>query len=133
MLCVAPVATGERERGEQTRHAVIEDGQIFPAGLVAERAGEPAFADAAGAGDQQIVPRADPVAGGELEEERAVEPARQRGSRRPRRWPAWRSRAARARRSKRFCRRSVTSWSSSRPSHSACSRRAASGCGVETP
>ena len=75
MLGVASVAAGEREGGEQPRHAVIEDGQVLPAGLLAEGAGEPAFADAAGAGDQQITPRADPVAVGELEEQRAIEPA----------------------------------------------------------
>ena len=74
-LGVSSVAAGEREGGEQTRHAMIEDGQVFPAGLLAEGTGEPAFADAAGAGDQQITSRADPVAGGELEEQRAIEPA----------------------------------------------------------
>jgi hypothetical protein len=42
---------------------------------VPERAGEPAFADAAGAGDPQIAPFADEVAGGELEEQDAIEAA----------------------------------------------------------
>ena len=75
MLGVASVTAGEREGGEQARHAVVEDGEVLPAGLVAEGAGEPAFADAAGPGDQQITPCADPVAGGELEEQRAIETA----------------------------------------------------------
>ena len=52
MFCVSSVTAGEREGGEQARHAVIEDGQVFPAGLLAEGASEPAFANAAGAGDQ---------------------------------------------------------------------------------
>ena len=75
MLGVSSVTAGEREGGEQPRHAVIEDGEVLPAGLVAEGAGEPTFADAARAGDQQITPCADPVAGGELEEQRAIETA----------------------------------------------------------
>lgn len=52
MFCVSSVTTGERERGEQARHSVLEDGQVFPAGLLAEGASEPALANAAGAGDQ---------------------------------------------------------------------------------
>jgi hypothetical protein len=43
---VAAIATGEREGCEQPRHAVIEDGEVLAAGLVAERAGEPTLADA---------------------------------------------------------------------------------------
>ena len=73
---VAPVAMRDREIGEQPRHAVVEDGHVLPAGLLAERAGEPAFAQAARPGDEQIAAFGDPVAGGELEEQGAVEPAR---------------------------------------------------------
>jgi hypothetical protein len=36
---VAAIATGEREGWEQPWHAVIEDGEVLPASLVAERAG----------------------------------------------------------------------------------------------
>ena len=43
---------------------------------MAERAGKPAFSQAARAGDQQITALGDPIAGGELEEQSAVEPAR---------------------------------------------------------
>jgi hypothetical protein len=43
---------------------------------VAERAGEPTFAQAARPGYEQIAALGDPIASGELEEERAVEPAR---------------------------------------------------------
>ena len=54
---------------------MIEDGKVLPAGLVSERAGEPAFADAARACHQQIAPLADEVAGGELAEQGAIEAA----------------------------------------------------------
>ena len=67
------VAAGKREGGEEARHAVIGDGEILPAGFLTERAGEPALSDAAGAGDQEIVALTDPVAAGELEEQRAIE------------------------------------------------------------
>ena len=40
-----------------------------------ERAGEPAFAQTAGPGDEQIAAFGDPVAGGEFEEQSTVEPA----------------------------------------------------------
>jgi hypothetical protein len=72
---IAAVAARERQGGEQTRHAVVEDGQILAAGLVAERAGEPAFADPAWPGDQEVAPGPDPAAGSELEERGTVEPA----------------------------------------------------------
>jgi len=42
---VAAVAAGERQRFEQPRQPVIEDGAIVAAGLVAERAGDPALAN----------------------------------------------------------------------------------------
>ena len=54
-LRVSSVAAGECESHKQSRHAVIKDGEVLAAGLVTERAGEPAFADAAQAHD--IVPK----------------------------------------------------------------------------
>ena len=48
---------------------------MVAAGLVAERAGKPTFADAGRAADDQIVVRVDPVAGDELLEEGPVEAA----------------------------------------------------------
>ena len=72
---VAGVAVGDGEVGEEPGHAGIEDGEVFPARLVAEGAGEPTLAQAARPGDEQIAALGDPVAGGELEEQRAVEPA----------------------------------------------------------
>jgi hypothetical protein len=45
-------------------------------GLVAEGTGKPTFADAGGAAQDQIVVRLDPLAGGELVEQGAIETAR---------------------------------------------------------
>jgi hypothetical protein len=53
---------------------MVENGEVLFAGLVPQGAGEPAFADAARAGDDEVAAGADPFAGGELAEERAVEP-----------------------------------------------------------
>ena len=55
---------------------MVEDVFSVPAGLVAERASDPAFADAGGPGDQQSFGAVDPVAGDELLEKRAVDAAR---------------------------------------------------------
>ena len=72
---MASVAAGERQRLEQPRHALVEDGAVVAAGLVPEGAGDPGFADAGRAGDQQILVAVDPIAGGELLEQGAVEAA----------------------------------------------------------
>ena len=61
-------AMGDRQIGEEPGHAGVENRHVFPAGLVPERAGEPAFAQTAGPGDEQIAAFGDPVAGGEFEE-----------------------------------------------------------------
>ena len=61
-LGVATVGAREGQGGEQAGDAMIGDGEIVPACLMPKRAGEPAFADAAWPGDQQIVLGADPVA-----------------------------------------------------------------------
>jgi hypothetical protein len=44
----------------------VQDRQVLPAGLLAERTGQPAFAHAARPGDHQVAPAADPVAAGQL-------------------------------------------------------------------
>src|SRR5271156_3586840 len=72
---VAGVAVGDGEIGEEPGHAGIEDGEVFSARLVAKGAGEPTLAQAARPGDEQTAALGDPVAGGELEEQRAVKPA----------------------------------------------------------
>lgn len=45
---VAPVTAAEFELGEQPGQALVEDGEVLAAGFLAQRAGEPALADAAG-------------------------------------------------------------------------------------
>ena len=70
------VAVGEIEIGEQARHAGVVDGVAVAAGLLRQRAGQPRLADAARAGDQQAAVLGDPAAGGQLLEQRLVEPAR---------------------------------------------------------
>lgn len=70
---VATIAPGEREAGEELGDALVQDGAVVAAGLVAERAGEPAFADTGRTGDDQTVVPRDPVAGDELHEQGAVE------------------------------------------------------------
>jgi hypothetical protein len=52
---VAAIATGQSQIAEQPRDALIKHGAIVAAGLVAERRGEPALADAGQSRD--IVPR----------------------------------------------------------------------------
>ena len=73
---IAAVAAGQREIGEQLGDALIEDRAVVAAGLVAEGTGKPAFADAGRPAQDQIVVRVDPLAGGELVEQRAIEAAR---------------------------------------------------------
>src|SRR5271166_4010643 len=73
---VARIAMGDGEIGEEPGGAGVEDGHVFSTRLVAERASEPTLAQAARPGQEQIAALGDPVASGELEEERAVEPAR---------------------------------------------------------
>jgi len=96
-LGVSSVAAGEREGGEQARRPMTEDGQVLPAELLAEGAGEPAFADATRAGDQQIAPRPDPIAGRELEKQPAGSTEVDVST-----LACWRRRAVRARRSNRY-------------------------------
>ena len=71
---MATVAAGERETGKQLGTALIQNGAIITARLVAERAGEPALADAGRPGDHQAVVFGDPVSGDELHEESTVQP-----------------------------------------------------------
>jgi hypothetical protein len=52
---VAAVATGERQRLEEARGTLVEDGAPVAASFVAKRAGDPALADAAGPGDQAVL------------------------------------------------------------------------------
>lgn len=72
---MATVAAGQRELGEQPGDALIENSVVVAAGLVGERAGEPAFADAGRALDDQVLCGGDPVTGDQPLEQRAVQSA----------------------------------------------------------
>ena len=72
---MAPVAARQREVLEQPGHALIEDRPVVATGLVAERRGQPTFADAGRTDQGQIVVGVDPFALDELLEQGAVETA----------------------------------------------------------
>src|SRR5262249_29460399 len=55
--------------------AVVEHRAVVAAGLVAERAGEPTFAEAGLADDDQVLAPGNPIAGGKLCKQRLVEGA----------------------------------------------------------
>src|SRR6185295_17557314 len=55
---IATVAAGESEVGEQLGDTLIENGVVVATGLVAERAGEPGFADTGGSLDDEVLRRA---------------------------------------------------------------------------
>ncbi len=73
---MAAVAARESEVIEQPRNTLIEHGAIVTAGLVAERRGEPALADACRAADQQVGMVVDPASLDKLGKQWAVEAAR---------------------------------------------------------
>jgi hypothetical protein len=75
-LGVTTITASQRERGKQARHALVEHGQVLPAGLVAERTGQPRLADPGRTGQQTMPPLTDPVAAGQLQEQRAIQAAR---------------------------------------------------------
>src|SRR5579872_5036320 len=72
---VATIAAGQCQRTEQARTALVEDRQILPASPVAQCTGDEALAGAASAGDQAMAVLADPIAAGQVEEQRPVEAA----------------------------------------------------------
>ncbi len=72
---MASVAAGEREILVELGPAMIEDGAVVAAGLLADGASKPAFADAGGADESKIVVGVDPFAFCELLEQGAVQTA----------------------------------------------------------
>jgi hypothetical protein len=58
---------------EEPADALVDDGGVVSAGFLYEGAGEPGFANAAGAGDHQVPTFFDPAARGELLEERFIQ------------------------------------------------------------
>jgi len=73
---VARVAVRDSQVGEQPGNAGVENGYVFSARLVAERASQPTLAQAGRPRHEEIAALGDPIAGRELEEQRAVEAAR---------------------------------------------------------
>ncbi len=69
---IAPVTAGQREIGEQLGDPLIQHRTVVAACLVAEGTGKPAFADACRPAQDQIVVRVNPLAGGELVEQRST-------------------------------------------------------------
>ena len=72
---IARIPVGQCEVSEEPWHAYIENRYVLPAGLLPKRASQPAFAKSGGAGDEEIAPLGDPIAGPEFEEQGAVEAA----------------------------------------------------------
>ena len=72
---MASVAAGKREIGEELGHALIEHGVIVAAGLVSQRRGKPALADAGRPQDEEVGVLLDPLAFGQFAELAAVEAA----------------------------------------------------------
>ena len=71
----ASFTAGRGQLGKQPWGSSIEHGQALAAGLVAQCAGQPRLPDAGWAADDQVLAGADPLAGGELLEQRAIEAA----------------------------------------------------------
>ncbi len=68
---MAAVVAGECQIVEQALGALVKDGAIVAAGLVAERRGDPALADAGWSADQQVSVVIEPAALDKLGEQRA--------------------------------------------------------------
>src|SRR3954470_2524981 len=73
--CIAAVTAGEREFGEELGNPLIENRAVVAASPVTEGTSKPRFAHAGRPAQNQIVVRVDPLAIGELLEERAIEAA----------------------------------------------------------
>src|SRR6266849_3673530 len=65
-LGIAAIGAAECQGREETWHAMVRNCEVVPTSLVAEGASEPALADAAWPGDEEIMPCPDPVADGEF-------------------------------------------------------------------
>ena len=62
-LGIASVPFGDAQVLEESGQAQVQGGVAVPAGAVRQGTGEPGFADAGGAGDEDIEVFADPLAG----------------------------------------------------------------------
>ena len=64
-LGIASIAFGDAQVLEESGQAQVEGGVAGSTGAVCQGAGEPGFADAGGAGDEDIEVFPDPLAGGQ--------------------------------------------------------------------
>ena len=119
-----PFAARGGEVGEQARCSTGEGGEPITAGFMAQRAGQPRFADPRWTSDQDVVAVADPATGGERLEQAAVETAR-RAQIGVLDYRVRRNRARFSRRPSRLLSRAVTSRSISSPSQSSRDRSSA--------
>ena len=62
-LGIASIALGDGHVLEESGQAQVQGGVAVPAGVVCQGAGQPGFADAGGAGDEDIEVFANPLAG----------------------------------------------------------------------
>jgi len=72
----APIAVGQAQLFHQARQAQITHAITVAAGLVRQRAGEPGFAYASRAADDQVQAVAQPLAATQLQDQRFVQAAR---------------------------------------------------------
>src|SRR5665213_3735638 len=73
---MSSVAARQRQGLKQPRHAMVEGGTVVAACLVAQRARDPALADAGRAGDEQVLLARDPVTIDQLGKEGPLDAAR---------------------------------------------------------
>ena len=73
---VGAVRVREREVGKEARQPAIDDPVPLATGLLPERTGQKGFADARGAGDQDVVVLDNPAADGELPDHGPSKPRR---------------------------------------------------------
>src|SRR5512139_1806951 len=67
---ITPIGPGESDLVEELGAAEVKGSEALPAGLLSQGTGEKGLSDARGAGDQKILMVSDPVAGGQIQEDR---------------------------------------------------------------
>jgi hypothetical protein len=72
---ISAVAPCQSKLSKEPWGAMIGDGEVLPASLVAEGTGKPALSDTGGAGQQEPMTLSDPVAACEFEEQGTIETA----------------------------------------------------------
>ena len=67
---VAAIRSGQSDLVEELRGAEVEGSKAFTTGLLSEGTGEEGFAHPCGTGDEKILVTADPLTGGEAQDQR---------------------------------------------------------------